>query len=155
MPRARSTAAVRAAAATLIAAGALSACGSGSHGTSSAASATSVSHDTSTTSASAQPALVAVLHASGHDPHVGNWPIAVTLTRAGRPIAGHVSYEFLYGGQVVSTQKVGDESPNFVGHFRDTLTWPANSVGFPLTLRVLISTPYGPTHVDWAVQVQR
>ncbi len=157
MQRARWKAAARATAAILIVVGALSACGSSSHATSSAPATTSVTRHTAavaTTPASAQPALVAVFHASGHDPHVGNWPVAITLTRGGRPIPGHVSYEFLYGGQVVSTQKVGDESPNFVGHFHDTLTWPANSVGFPITLRVLITTPYGPTHVDWAVQVQ-
>ena len=99
--------------------------------------------------------IVAVLQAPGHSPHVGNFPITIRLTKGGRPIAGHVSYEFLFQGQVVSRQQVGQESPNFVGVFHDTLTWPASSVGYPLTLRVVITTPYGVKNVDYVVNVQR
>jgi hypothetical protein len=137
-------------------AGTLAACGnSNSSGSAAASATTSLARTAAATSADAPPRLVAVLHAAGHHPHVGNFPITLTLTRAGHPVAGHVSYEFLFGGQVVSRQPVGMESPNFVGTFHDTLIWPANSVGYPITVRVLITTPYGPTHVDYTVQVQR
>ena len=147
----------------------LSACGGSSGSTSSAAtsaaSATSSAKATSASTASRAAAtsaanapsgpIVATLHAQGHTPKVGGWPITVTLTKGGRPIAGHVSYAFLFGGQVVSTQPVSLESPNFVGVFHDKIIWPARAVGIPLTLRIIIKTPYGTTHIDKAVQVQR
>jgi len=97
----------------------------------------------------------AVLHAPGHNPKVGKWPITVILTKGGKPIFGRVSYQFLYGGQVVSSQPVRFRSPTFVGTFHDTIIWPATSVGYPLTLRILIQTSYGPTHIDYTVQVRR
>ncbi len=136
--------------AAVVAATGLSACGG-----SSSTGATTASTAASSTDAASAP-IVAVLHTPGPDPHVGNWPITLTVTRGGRPIAGHVSYEFLFQGQVVSRQPVRLESPNFVGHFHDTIIWPANSVGFPLTIRVVVQTPYGVKNVDYGpVSVQR
>lgn len=108
---------------------------------------------TSGPTASQTAPIVAVLHAPGHTPKVGNWPITIDLTRAGHPIHGHVSYAFLFGGQVVSTQGVGTHSPDFVGVFHDIITWPARAVGLPLTFRVVITTPYGVKDVDYPVKV--
>ncbi len=109
-----------------------------------------------TTSESVPPGpIAAVLRAPGHDPHVGNWTITVTLTKGGRPIRGHISYAYLFQGQLVSTQQVGGHSPDFVGVFHDTLTWPSTSVGYPLTFRVVIKTPYGVKNIDYPVVVQR
>jgi hypothetical protein len=138
----------------------LCACGaSASHSTSVGAvtsSRTSAARVSSTVSAAVPPGpIVAVLRAPGHHPRVGNWEITLTLTKGGRPIAGHVSYQYLFQGQVVSTQQVGGHSPDFVGVFHDTLTWPATAVGYPLTFRVVITTPYGVKNVDYAVTVRR
>lgn len=107
--------------------------------------------------------LVATLHASGHKPKVGHWPITVTLTKGGQGVRGHISYEFRFNGQVVSRQKVaqppippgGAHSPKFVGRFHDVLTWPARAAGIPLTLRVVVTSPYGTKNLDWAVTVQK
>ena len=148
------------AAAAIVAAG-LTACG-GSSGSGSSAATAPLATTASSAASSAVPStaaapasVVAVLHAPGHDPHVGNWPITVTLTNGGRPIPGHVSYQFLFQGQVVSRQPVRLESPNFVGTFHDTIIWPATSVGYPLTFRVVIQTPFGVKNVDYLVQVRR
>ncbi len=108
---------------------------------------------TSTGAAGQAASIVAVLHAPGHTPKVGNWPITIDLTRNGHPIHGHISYAFLFGGQVVSTQPVGTHSPDFVGVFHDIITWPARSAGLPLTFRVVITTPYGVKDVDYPVKV--
>lgn len=108
-----------------------------------------------TTTAPASAALVATLHAPGHRPKVGNWPITVTLSWQGKPASGHVSYAFLLGGQVVSRQQVGGHSPNFLGTFHDVITWPASSVGYPLTFRVVVTSPHGTKSLDYPVQVVR
>lgn len=133
----------------------LSACG-GSSGSASS-TATSASRTTSAAAAAGKVPpgpVVATLHAVGHSPKVGKWPITVTLTKGGRPIAGHVSYAFLFNGQVVSKQPVTFESPNFVGVFHDQLIFPARAVGIPLTLRIIIQTPYGVTNINYPVKVQ-
>ncbi len=140
--------------AAVLGASLLVACGGSTTSTSTGSSAATTSRTQSAAAASSGP-IVAVLQAPGHSPHVGNFPITITLTKGGLPIAGHVSYEFLFQGQVVSRQQVELESPNFVGRFHDTLTWPANSVGYPLTLRIVITTPYGVKNVDYPVLVQR
>ncbi len=106
-----------------------------------------------TSSTTAAEPIVAVLHTPGHRARVGDWPITNTLTRGGRPIHGHVSYEFLYGGQVVSTQPVRYRPADFVGVFHDVIQWPARAVGIPLTFRAVVTTAYGVKDLDYAVQV--
>ena len=135
----------------------LAACGgSGSpHPSAAAATAGSTTTATRASAASAPASIVAVLHTPGHDPRPGNWPITLTVTKDGRPVAGSISYAFLFQGQVVSTQPVSKESPDFVGHFHDIILWPARSAGVPLTFRVIIHTAYGTKDVDYAVNVQR
>lgn len=108
---------------------------------------------TATTSSTATEPVVAVLHTPGHRARVGNWPITITLTRGGHPIRGHVSYEFLYDGQVVSTQPVRYESADFVGVFHDLIQWPARAGGIPLTFRAVVTTAYGVKDLDYEVQV--
>ncbi len=139
---------------------ALSACGGSSPARTAAGAGSSARTSTAHASATAQTdvlpgPIVAVLRAPGHHPRVGNWRITIILTKGGRPIPGHVSYEYLFQGQLVSTQQVGGHSPDFVGVFHDTLTWPSTAVGYPLTFRVVIRTPYGVKNVDYDVMVRR
>lgn len=140
----------------LVAGAPLSGCGGGgSSKTTGATSATTTTAPASTTP-SAAAALVARLRMPSHQPKAGgHWPITVVLTWHGKPARGHISYEFLLGGQVVSRQQVGGESPNFTGTFHDDILWPASAVGYTLTFRVVVTSPYGTKNLDHPVRVQR
>jgi hypothetical protein len=98
----------------------------------------------------------ASLTAPNHTPPAGKlWPYAVKVTdAAGKPLAGTVDTEFLFGGQVV-----GHESPPTHtlknGGLHDEMTWPAQAVGQPLTLQVVVHTSQGTIALDWPVSVKR
>jgi hypothetical protein len=48
-------------------------------------------------------AVTATLHAGTHHPKVDQaWPLSFTVSAAGRPAKASVSYEYLFGGQVVA-----------------------------------------------------
>jgi hypothetical protein len=90
------------------------------------------------------------LHAANHHPKVGRlWPIEFTATRAGRPARASVSYEYLFGGQVVAHRS----HYTFTGHFADSFEWPASAVGYPLTLRAVIDAEGVTINLDFPVQV--
>jgi len=118
--------------------------------------------------------LVARLKASGHHPKAGKrWPIRVSAsTRSGRPVRARAYYQFLYSGQVVSTQYPNPRSrpgrcPGgrgcrrspypFRGSFRDpTIVWPRRAVGYRLTFRVVVkSRGRGTRKLNYAVRVRR
>lgn len=128
----------------LVGALALSACGGSSSKRSTAAR----------SSGAAPPSqLVATLTTPGPHPKVNaNWPITVTARdRAGHPVHAHVQYEFLFGGAVVARRS----NYAFVGVFHDTINWPPDSAGRPLTFRALVSSPIGKKALDYPVQVAR
>jgi hypothetical protein len=153
-PRSRPRRRREAALGALAAAALFAACGGGNGASTSPTASTAATAARTTTTASA--ALVARLRAPGHEPKAGgHWPIAVTLSWQGRPARGHVSYQFLLGGQVVSRQQVGGESPDFTGTFHDDILWPASAVGFPLTFRVVVTSPHGTRRLDYPVRVQQ
>jgi hypothetical protein len=102
----------------------------------------------------------AVLGAGTHSPKVNAyWPISVNATLSGRPARCGISYQFLFGGQVVSHQipryKNGRPHTSFTGHFTDQLTFPARSVGYPLTVRVHVWSGSRAVNLDYTVQVVR
>jgi hypothetical protein len=118
--------------------------------------------------------FVARLKASGHRPEAGKrWPIRVTArTPSGRAVRATAYYQFVYGGQVVSTQypnpraRPGEcpggrrcrRSPyRFRGSFRDpSIVWPRRAVGFRLTFRVGVkSRGRGTRKLDYWVRVRR
>lgn len=98
-------------------------------------------------------ALAATLHVSGgHHPRVGaSWPIAFTVSRAGRPARATVSYEYLFGGAVVARRS----HYSFTGSFHDVFQWPASAVGYPLTFRAVIVSDTRTLNLDYPVQVVR
>jgi len=97
--------------------------------------------------------FTAHLHAHDHAPKVNQpWPITVTATRGKTKLSGSVKYQFLFQGQVVSRQPGGKFRH---GVYRDKLTFPGESVGYKLTLRVLVTTKYGTEHLDWSVKVHK
>lgn len=97
-------------------------------------------------------AFSAHLKAPNHTPTASKpWPISVTVTRGGAKLSGSVRYEFLYDGSVVSHQP-GHSFRGGVYH--DTLEFPSEAVGYPLTLRVIVTTTYGSVDLDWAVKTR-
>ena len=126
------------------------------------------------TSAQAAP-FAATLKAPTHHPKANRfWPITVTArSHSGRALRATATYQFVYSGQVVQTaypspkadpklacSKAGTcrHSPYpFRGRFRDpTVVWPARSVGYPLTFRVVVKVKgMGTVKLDYAVRVRR
>jgi hypothetical protein len=93
------------------------------------------------------------LAAPTHHPAAGApWPIAIrALGPGGRPLRAEVRYQFLFAGSVVARRS----HHRFNGTFRDTLRWPARSLGVPLTFRAVVTTPLGTRRLDYAVRVRR
>lgn len=99
--------------------------------------------------------FVAKLYAPGHHPKADKrWPITVTArTYSRKPLSGHVSYEFLHGGQVVA-RRSNYRFRN--GRFHDaTFTWPKRAAGIALTLQVVVRTRAGTVRLPYAVRVRR
>jgi hypothetical protein len=108
--------------------------------------------------------LSATLHAGTHHPKVNHhWPIRVSATLNGHSVRGAGAYyQFLYNGQQVSKQAICPNSGTtncknfgfkFNGGFSDFLLFPSRSVGFPLTLRVVVSAGGHTVYLAYSVQV--
>ena len=85
--------------------------------------------------------LVATLTPSTHTPKINTLvPITVAATLNGKPAHATAAYQFLYGGAVIAPTQYprNNKHFSFTGHFSDKLNFPASSVGFTLTLRVVI-----------------
>jgi hypothetical protein len=143
----------------LLAAVLLSACG-GSSKSSTNSSTTSSSSSSATTSTSTAPGVVsatasgvtATLHATTHNPKVSvPWPISFTVTKAGIPVQAKLSYEYLFGGNVVAKRS----NYTFTGHFSDRFLWPGSAAGYPLTFRAVILAGGQTLNLDYPVQVVR
>ena len=109
---------------------------------------------------SASGPLAATLTAGTHSPKAGaQWPVKVIATLAGRPARAAIVYQFVFGGQVVSSQipryTNGRPHTSFTGTFSDSLQFPARAVGFPLTLRMHITAGGRIVNLDYALQVAR
>jgi hypothetical protein len=96
--------------------------------------------------------VTATMHAGTHHPKVDRpWPIRFTVTRGAHPVSASVSYEYLFGGQVVAHRS----HYGFTGRFSDVFMWPASAVGFPLTFRAVIVAAARTINLDYPVQVIR
>jgi hypothetical protein len=104
------------------------------------------------------------LEAPGHHPKAGkNWTIKVTVrSPSGKALRATAFYQFLFNGQVVSTQYPSPHGPprhkpyHFKGSYRDPILWPKRSVGYPLTFRVVVHVRHrGTKHLDYKVRVRR
>jgi hypothetical protein len=109
--------------------------------------------------------FVATLRAPTHHPRADrNWWIAVGAhTASGRALRASAFYEFVFQGQVVSTQYPSPRTGRtrnapwvFTGSFRDAVVWPRRSVGVPLTFRVVVRVNgRGQVNLDYRVRVRR
>lgn len=96
--------------------------------------------------------VTATMHGSTHSPKVDRaWPLHFTVTRAGSAVKASVSYEYLFGEQVVARRS----HYTFDGHFSDVFKWPAAAVGYPLTFRAVIVSEGATINLDYPVQVSR
>jgi hypothetical protein len=78
--------------------------------------------------------------------------VVVTATaNDGRPLSAVVRYQFVFAGRVVAERS----HYRFRGRFRDVVTWPARSIGVPLTFRAAIETRLGTRNLDYPVTVRR
>ncbi len=94
--------------------------------------------------------VTATMHASTHTPKVERpWPIHFTVTRGAHAASASVSYEYLFGGQVVARRS----HYTFDGRFSDVFKWPSSAVGYPLTFRAAIVAEGATINLDYPVQV--
>jgi hypothetical protein len=108
--------------------------------------------------ASSGPLKVTLVPPPTHTPPIKtSVPISVTATLAGKPVKGATAkYEFLFGGTVVSTQYPRyNKHFTFNGHFSDTLIFPPDSVGEPLTLRFVIADAGHTVGFNWAIDARK
>jgi hypothetical protein len=113
---------------------------------------------TRTLKASSGPLRVTFTPPATHTPkeNANVW-ITVVATVNGKP-AQHATayYQFLFAGQVVSTQYVRNNKHfSFNGHFRDNLVFPASAVGEPLTVRFVVKGGGRTVHFDWAIKTEK
>lgn len=97
-------------------------------------------------------AFTARLHAPNHSPTANKyWPITIDVTRGKARLSGSVRYQFYFQNTRVS-QHPGKKFTHGVCH--DRLLFPRRAVGYPLTLRILVSTKYGTVAINWAVKTR-
>jgi hypothetical protein len=88
--------------------------------------------------------LRVTLKAPSHHPRAGTkWHYSVRATRGGKPIAARITVQVVDPtGTAHAVEYDGTKrkivNRRFVGVFRDYVTWPATSRGFPLRLRVTV-----------------
>jgi hypothetical protein len=71
------------------------------------------------------------------------WPYKVTLTKDGNPAKGTVTAQIVDPLGGVHPVGFGAKKGNvtrvpFTGTFRDFVIWPKDSIGYPLTFRVIV-----------------
>ena len=124
-------------------------------------STTTTHHATTTTSNTTPPAayarpIRATLVGENHHPTANKlWPYTVTATDAnGRPLPGKVDVEFAFNGTVVGHASPPTD-PLKNGRWHDRLTFPAQAIGEPLDLRIVVHTPIGSVTLSWPVKVKK
>ena len=96
--------------------------------------------------------ITATMHGATHHPRVGaRWPFQLTVARQGRPAMATVTYEYVFGGQVVARRA----QHSFTGRFTDEIEWPSSAVGYPLEFRAAIVAEGVRINLDYPVVVAR
>jgi hypothetical protein len=96
------------------------------------------------------------LRGENHAPKVNRaWRYSVTVTDAsGHPLNGTVDIEFAFGGQVVG-HDTPPSHPIVNGRWHDSLKFPADAVGQPLSVQAVVHTASGSITLDWAITVKQ
>ncbi len=141
------------------------ACGGSKHATTKSSTSTAA---TTAAPVSANPATAsrttvasgpvrATLHGADHTPVAGkNWTYTVRVSDAdGKPLPGTVETDFVVAGLGV----VGKETPAVhnlkSGELTDTLQFPPDAVGHPITLATVVRTSAGAVALGWPVNVSK
>lgn len=141
------------------------ACGSSESSTTKSSTSTA---STSAASVNANPATATIptaaigpvhgtLHGANHAPVAGkNWTYIVHASdAAGKPLSGTVETDFVVAGLGV----VGKETPAVHelknGVLTDTLQFPPDAVGHPITLVTVVHTSAGSIALGWPVNVSK
>lgn len=96
--------------------------------------------------------IAATLHAPTHKPRVNvPWHFSFNVTKEGEPTKAKVTYDYLFGGQVVEKRA----NYTFTGHFSDVSRWPASSVGYALTFRAVLSVDGKTFYLDYPIKVHK
>jgi hypothetical protein len=97
--------------------------------------------------------MTATLHAANHTPTIGKlWHYSVEAADAGHhALIGTVDTQFLFGGKVVGKENPPTH-PLTNGRLYNAVTFPAPSLGIPLTFEVVVHTPLGSVKLDWPVK---
>jgi hypothetical protein len=93
-----------------------------------------------------------------HSPKINTKvPIAVSATLSGKPVHGATAkYVFLFGGIPVSTQYPRyNKHFTFNGSFKDTLVFPGDAAGEPLTVRFVIAAGGHTVSFNWAITAKQ
>lgn len=121
------------------------------------AAAPSANPATATRPTVASGSVHATLHGANHAPVANkNWAYTVHVTDAsGKPLAGTVETDFVVSGLGV----VGKETPAVHklknGTLSDTLQFPPDAVGHPITLVTVVHTSAGAVALGWPVNVSK
>jgi hypothetical protein len=94
--------------------------------------------------------------AENHHPVVNkNWTYSVKVTTAaGKKLSGTETTNYLYGGTVVGTEK--PVNVRFKdGYYRNTIQFPSDAVGQPLTVDVVVHTKDGSGSATWSITVKQ
>lgn len=97
----------------------------------------------------------ATLHGQNHNPTINKpWYYSVLATdSSGHALSGMVDTEFVFGGQVVGRESPPTH-PLTDGRLNDNVTFPPQSKGVALTLRVVVHTKLGAVTLDWPVKTK-
>lgn len=72
----------------------------------------------------------------------------------GQPLSGTVEIGFAFGGQIVG-RDTPPSHPVTNGQWRDSLKFPAQAVGMPLSVHAVVHTRLGSITLDWPIRVQQ
>jgi hypothetical protein len=114
---------------------------------------------TTTTTTPASSVSIGPVHgrltAENHAPVVNkDWRYSLTVTdAAGHPLSGTVDIEFVFNGVVVG-RDTPPTHPVTNGRWHDTVRFPADAVGEPLTFRAVVHTRLGSITLDWSIMVR-
>jgi hypothetical protein len=93
----------------------------------------------------------ATMQVGTHSPTANKpWPLHFTVTKGGKSVKATLTYEWLYAGHVVHTER-----HSFTGHFSETFQWPVTAVGAPLTFRAVVGVGSTSVNLNYTVKVVR
>lgn len=111
--------------------------------------------EASSRSTTPKPSFRATFSATSHHPVATklNWYVTATASDlSGKPIAATLEMNVLFGGGQVGQIDNG-KVHHFVGHYREQVSWPKRSKGYPLTVQAVIKADGKTKKLLWPITV--